>query len=233
MIPSPSWFPAALQDRAAWWTNFAVQFQSLHLSLGFVAADNTVVQDDNDVMQFIAETAVAVEAFTDAVRLYKLTVTQGNIGDPMPNIPAYTSPGSPTEVPAGIFERLDNLVKRIRVSPTYTAEAGALLGIIPASTERPPVNEMKPVVTVSEAISPYSFTMKATRFGLSAYKVQIQRSGSEAWVDNGFAQNNPYTVTVTPTTPGQSERILVRAVLMQDSQPVGIPSDPTYVTVNP
>ena len=40
------------------------------------------------------------------------------------------------------------------------------------------------------------------------------------------------TVTVTPTTPGQPERIQVRAILSKNNQDVGIPSDATYVTVN-
>ncbi|MGH9948585.1 MAG: hypothetical protein ACRD6X_15510, partial [Pyrinomonadaceae bacterium] len=65
------------------------------------------------------------------------------------------------------------------------------------------------------------------------YQVQIQRSGSASWENTVIATSNPTEITVTPTTPNQPERILVRALLYKGTEPVGIPSDPTYVTVNP
>lgn len=233
MTPNKTYIPAALQERAAWFQIFADGFTQVGTTLGFLPADVTQVLNDNEDYQFCASSALTIAAYSKAARQYRLTVTEGNVGDPAPQFPTNPSLNPPNQVPTGIWERLDELVKRIRVAPAYTPEIGALLGIIPASPARPPVSELKPTVTVSEAVDPYSFTMKATRFGLSAYKVQIQRNGSGNWVDNGFAQNNPHTVTISPTTAGQPERVLVRAVLMQNSEPVGIPSDPTYVTVNP
>ena len=52
-------------------------------------------------------------------------------------------------------------------------------------------------------------------------------------VNNGVGTANPFVVTVSPTTPGSPERIYVRALLMKKNESVGIPSDPTYVTINP
>lgn len=232
MIPNPKWFPTTLQERAAWYQNFITQFNNIGTNLGILPAEVTTLTNDSAVMTALADAAVSLEAYNRAVRQFRIYITEANIGDPDPEFPVAPTI-SVTGTPTGMFERLDGIVKRIRVAPAYTPEIGALLGIIPVSPARPPVNELKPVVTIIEAVDPYSFTMKATRFGLSAYKVQVQRSGSSNWVDNGFAQNNPHTVTISPTTAGQPERVLVRAVLMQNSEPVGIPSDPTYVTVNP
>lgn len=79
----------------------------------------------------------------------------------------------------------------------------------------------------------YKFTVDVTRLGMPAYKVEIQRQGGVNWTDAAFATTNPCEVTVTPTTPDQPERIYVRAQLMKNNEPVGIPSDPTYVTINP
>lgn len=233
MIPSRRWFPTTLQERAAWYDNFATQFNVLATQLGFTALDQSVVDADNDVMQFLASTALALDGYKEAVRQYRVIITEGNIGDPTPAFPANPAFSLPTSQPTGMFERLDNLVKRIRVSPSYTDEAGALLGIIPAPTPTPVFEDLKPVIKASQSFENYSFDVNVTRLGMSAYKIQIQRQGENKWTDNGFAQGNPFTVTVTPTTAGQPERILVRAILLDKNTPVGMPSDPTYVTVNP
>lgn len=232
MIPSPSWYPQAMQLIAAWWTNFAVQFGSLHLSLGFTAADNTVVQDDNDVVQFVAETAVALEAFADAVRLYKKRVLQGDIGDPMPNIPAYTSPGSPTEVPAGINERLDNLVKRIRVSPTYTAEAGALLGIIPVSPDRPAPETLKPEIKAA-ALPGSVVSVKFVRGSMSGVVIETQVDNSGAWTNAGSFAVSPAEFVVPQNPENLPRSVQVRARYLDKFEPVGLLSQVDTVSTLP
>lgn len=234
MIPSHNWFPRTLQGRAAWFDNFAQQFNAVGLSLGFTAGEITVVLNDNAIVQFLADVATEIDAFTEAVRQYRIIITENAIGEPTPAFPA--NPAFVLPAPAvatGIFERLDDLVKRIRVAPAYTSEIGALLGIIPSPKSTKAPDELKPVIKASDSDGGYSFTVDVTRLDMPAYKVQIQRQGLAAWQDVAFATKNPCNVVVTPTTPGQPERILVRAILMKNNEQVGLPSDPTYVTINP
>lgn len=234
MIPSRAWFPQSLQERAAWFDNFKTQFASVSVNLGFTAADVTAVTDDNAAFQFLAQTAVSLDAYKEAVRQYRIILTEGNIGDPDPAFPPNPTFNPPLPgVATGIFERLDDLVKRIRVAPNYTAETGALLGIIPKKPDSISPVDLKPAIKAGESVGGYKFDVNVTRLGMEAFKVQIQKNGNAAWSDAAFATNNPVEVTITPTTPGQPERILVRAILLQKNQPVGQPSDPTYVTVNP
>ena len=233
MIPSRTWFPLSLQERAAWFDNFNAQFGAIGVGLGFTIADAAAVTSDNDMIQFLASAAVTIDAYTQAVRQYRIAITEGNIGEPTPVFPLNLDLVAESLAKTGIFERLDNLVKRIRVAPTYTPEAGALLGIIPSKPDSIGEADLKPVIKASESFSNYKFTLNVTRLGMEAFKVQILRNGNGNWTDNGFATSNPFDVTVTPTTPGQPERIQVRAILMQKNEPVGQPSDPTYVTVNP
>ena len=67
MIPSKRWFPSGWQERAAWYQNFSTQFSAVGVSLGFTAAEITAVEDDNLVIQFLADTMVEINAFDDAV----------------------------------------------------------------------------------------------------------------------------------------------------------------------
>jgi hypothetical protein len=133
---------------------------------------------------------------------------------------------------------LSELVRRIKVAAAYTDEVGAMLGIT-APVKRAPTPQgvaeadMKPTIKVSEAFSNYMFTVRVARMGMDSFKVQVRRMENEAWVDAAFGTASPITIDVAPTEPGKPERIQVRAILLSRNAPVGQPSDPTYVTVNP
>lgn len=233
MIPNRAYFPGGLAERAVWCTNFRIQFTDVAVSLGFTVSEATEIALDCTLIEDLADIQAQLDAYTEAVRQYRIIITEGDVGDPTPAFPDFPSYASPVGQPTGAFERIATMVKRIRVAPAYTDEIGALLGILPQNTSRPPDTELKPLIKASESFNNYQFTVNVTRLGMTAYKVQVQRSGQSTWTDVTFATNNPSDVTVTPTTPGQPERILVRAILLKDNQPIGIPSDPTYVTVNP
>ena len=136
MIPSRKWFPSALQERSAWFDNFETQFRIVGPLLGFTATDVKNVTSDSNLMQMVTEIAVQLNAYTEAVRQFRIIVTEGNIGDPTPTFPSFPGYGTPGGVPTGVFERLDNLVKRIRVAPGYIDETGAILGIFGATPAR-------------------------------------------------------------------------------------------------
>lgn len=233
MIPNRRWFPGTLQERAAWFNNFDTQFQMIGPTLGFTAADVTAVTNDKQNLQDIAVIAMQLDAYAEAVRQYRIIITEGAIGDPTPGFPALPGYKVPGAVATGTFERLDSLVKRILVAPAYTDEIGAMLGIIPSTPTPTPEPDMKPVMKASDSFGGYKFEVNVTRLGTTAFKVQVQRNGNGNWTDAAFATNNPAIITLTPTTPGQPERIMVRAVLLKNNEPVGQPSDPTYVTGNP
>ncbi|MEJ7847969.1 MAG: hypothetical protein WKF92_07785 [Pyrinomonadaceae bacterium] len=233
MIPSRKWFPQGLQERAAWYKNFNTKFAAVAPSLGFVPADVTIVAADSELLEFLADIATEQATYNEALRQYRVIITEGDIGEPTPAFPASTSFDITEVRPTGLFERLDDLVKRIRVVPNYTAETGALLGIIPETPSKPLLDDLKPAIAASESFGGFQFNLDVTRMGMPQFKVQVQRKGSSTWQDVAFATNNPVSVTVTPTTPDEPERILVRAVLLKNNAKVGQPSDPTYVTVNP
>jgi hypothetical protein len=234
MIPSKTWFPLSLQERAAWFENFATQFSVVGAGLGFTPAEVAAVEADNDIVEFLASAAVAIEAYKDAIRQYRIIVTEGSTGDPIPSFPADPALTPPPGALPGLFERLDSLVKRIRVAPSYTPEAGALLGIIPSKPDPIAPVDLKPVIKAGDSFGEYKYQVDATRLGQPAYRVEIQRKGESNWETAGVSLSNPFLGTLTPSTPGDPERVYVRAWLLgKNNEPVGEPSDPTYVTVNP
>lgn len=232
MIPSYRWFPTNFAARADWFKNFNTQFAALAAGLGFKPADVTAVDNDNDVMQFLAGVVVEMKAYEDAVRQYRIIITESKVGEMTPMFPADPSMTLPQVIPTGIFERLNKLVGRIRVAPTYADEIGAMLGIIPAQPTPFP-NTIKPIIKCSPSFEAYRFKANVTRMGMDGFRIQIRRMDSEVWTDEGFGTTSPLEISIAPTTPGQPERFQVRAILLKRNTPVGQPSDPVYVTVNP
>src|SRR5258706_16008155 len=100
-------------------------------------------------MSFLADKISTSDAYIDAMCTFRRIYTDASIGDPTPAFPGDISLTPPAVVPAGMFERLDNLVKRIRVAPLFTSEYGALLGINTGGGPHIPIEDFPPVLTGS------------------------------------------------------------------------------------
>jgi hypothetical protein len=233
MRPDQRWFPTNRVERAAWFNNFAVQFASVGLSLGFTQAEIDAVTADNAVVQFMARTVLATEAYTAAVLSFQRTLLGGKIGAATPQFPAAPVLNVPVITPTGIFERLERLVRRIRVQPAYTPEAGALLGIIPRQAYRFAISELVPTFKASPLNRAYSFEVKVTKRLFKAFFVEFQRSSSNDWEKGGFFTSSPAIVTIEPANPGVPELLRVRVRMVKNNDAVGLNSDIQIVTVIP
>jgi hypothetical protein len=134
MIPSSTYFPASLADRREWLTNFNTNMQTIGVSLGFTAPELLSLSQDWQTFDYLATAQVTMDSYSKAVRTYRRSLTQGSIGEVAPAFPADISFSLPFTRPAGLFERVDQLVRRVRVSPAYTPETGVLLRIAGATT---------------------------------------------------------------------------------------------------
>lgn len=221
MVPSSRWFPTNLQDRVAWFGNFNNQFAQVAVTLDL--ADKVVsVADDNLVMQFLGAGDLEAAAYLEAVRQYRRIITEGDIGDPVPQFPANPSLELPKVVTTGIFERLDKLVDRIRAADNYTDEIGALLQILPKPPTHKPADELKP--ELKETVMPaqqieYRFTVGDT----DGINLQIEVDGA-AWQDAGNFAKSPAVVTV-PGDATKPHQVNARARYLDGNQPVGQNSD--------
>lgn len=232
MIPSSRWFPTTLQERAAWFNNLYNQFLVVAASLGFTVAEVTAVENDNNMMQFVASSALAIDAYDEAARQFRLNVTEGDIGDPTPAFPANPGFVPPTAVPTGIYERLDNLVKRIRVAPNYTPEIGALLGIIPQSPSRPAPENMQPELTVTTL--PGSIVqVKFVRGASNGIVIETNLDNSGTWTNLGIHPASPAVLTIPENAQNLPRAVQIRARYVEGNSPVGQFSDISTVATQP
>ena len=233
-IPSKRWFPQNLPARAAWFQNFSEKFSDVATSLGFSAADVTMVEQDNQVMQFLARAAVQLDTYNRAVGKFLKIITEGDPGSSTPMFPANPNFALPVVQPTGIYARLVNLIERIKLAKGYTDEIGALLGILPTASDSISPEEVKPTIEAFAALEDYIFSVVVSnRAKADSWEVAILREGATEWQTVKTATGKSVDVEVRPTAEGKPERIQVRVQLIKNNEKYGQPSDPTYVTLNP
>lgn len=232
-VPSPAWFPSSLSERATWFQNFASQFAIVGPTLGFLPADVTAVNADNDAVQWLATVAVQVTNYEKAMTQYRKLMLEGEIGKPgvdLPAPPVYPA-GAPT-VDAGIFARLVSLVERIRVVPTYTTEDGALLGINPIPTPGVVPNELQPnpkLAALPGNVVEFTFTRGKTE-GIDI-EIEIDNAGS--WENAGRFFKSPGQIVIPQNTLATARSVKMRARYLLDNSPVGQYSEIDVISTIP
>lgn len=233
MIPNPGYFPTSLGARADWFANFNSQFTIVGPSLGFTPAEIEAVSDDNDVMQFLRTASSQTKAIMAASKQFRKVITEGKIGDPTPTWPVQFSGVPPIPLPAtGIFERLDNLVKRIRVAPKYTTEVGALLGIIPAKSDSISPADFKPQPSLYAEPGNVVF-VKFSRGQTDGIDVDIQVDNSGKWINQGKFLKSPAGLVIPENPDGLPRSVQVRSRHIIGDQPVGQFSDVDVISTIP
>lgn len=220
VVPSSKWFPSALAERAAWMANFSNQFSSLYTHLGFVEADSLAVAADNDTLQQLATWTVAVEAYSKAATAFRREITQGENGAPDPSIPVPPELLDSALAGPGLYERLDNLVKRIRVAPNYSQEDGAMLGIVPSKTDPIAPNDMQPVLKT--AVLPGNVVQVGFKRGQSSgIVVEVILDKGAAWASMGNFFTSPAVLNIPQSENDLPRAVQIRARYIEKGSPVG------------
>lgn len=231
MVPSNSWFPTSWAERVAWYNAFAQAWATIYSQLGFTNQDLQQVQDDNAMMQFLGDNLEAIENYVDAVRAFRRVVTEGDVNGTTPDFPTIGNIQPGTPVPQGIFERLDNLVKRIRLAPGYTEEEGEALGIIPKKSQNISPGDAKPALAAATDPNNVVF-LKFKKGQFSGITLQLSVDKGP-WTEAGRFTRSPATVTVPQNQDELPRLAAFRARYLVGDDVVGEWSDTVIVQTTP
>lgn len=229
MVPSSKWFPTALADRAAWFQNFTTNFAALAAGLGFLPADVTANGADNDTVQALTTYSYSVDAFEKGVTAFRKEVLEGNNGSPAAAPPAVPALGAtPISLP-GVYDRLDNLVKRIKLSPTYSDEEGKQLGIVPSKSDPISPDLMQPALKCS--VLPGNVVNVVFKRGDSGgVVVETMVDKETAWTSKGNFFSSPAVLTIPAGPDNLPRAVQIRARYLEKGVQVGLWSE-TYNAV--
>lgn len=231
MIPSKRWFPLSITERAAWINNFARQFEAVALSLGFSAADIDSMNQDAEDFRTLARAITSADAFMSALRAFRISLTEEKVGSPKPVFPTLTLTPPPNNVPAGIFQRLDERVRRVRAAPAYTDEVGALFNILPGKSQSIAESELVPRIRAF-TLPGNIVQVRFTRGDTDGIFLQTRLDKEETWYDAGRFVRSPASIMI-PDGTGAPRAVQIRARYIIGNDPVGLNSDIVNVVTMP
>jgi hypothetical protein len=204
--------------------------------LGFGEAQiDECEQDHANLSAAITNVGVA-DADKQSVTKVKNAVYNGDASESIQPYPSFTLTALPFPlVKAGALARYNNRKGHAKLSGNYTDQIGTAMGYKDAPADPISPDAVLPIIeAINAAAFGYAFALIVSgRAKSNMWEVQIQREGSNTWETVMSATGKSADVIVAPTTPGKTERILVRVILKKNNQYYGQPSDPKYVTVNP
>jgi hypothetical protein len=218
------YLPQADKDRIVWFNNFVSKFAPSAVGLGFVAADVTAVNNDAAMFQYLVN---QVETYTSAKEQrvnFRDLIKNGPIGKLGGSLPvAPVAPTLPAMVAPGILPRLSQLVRRIKVSPTYTEAIGRDLGIIGAE-QTLTLDSMKPVLKL--VFKGGLVEVQWTKGDADA--VHIEADKGDGWKFLAVDTVPHYPDTTVITAPGLWK---YRAIYLVGDERVGQWSDVASISV--
>jgi hypothetical protein len=201
---------------------------------GAKADDITEITNDADVFEFLIETCNFADGFKSTAFGIKKRFFSSKIDPPAGEFVAAPPIIPPADVIAGAVKRSRERDQRFLRSKGITEAAKIALDLVGEESDGVSPDNVKPIVECHAAVSGYEFAVVVgNRQKADMYDVEIQRAGSTKWEIAKSGTGKSVNVTITPTADGKAEQILVRVQLRKGNDKYGVPSDPTYVTVNP
>lgn len=203
--------------------------------LGLTNTDVEECEHDHANLSAALDNVDIADADKQSVTKVKNAVYNGDSNESLEPYPTFALTALPfPDVKAGALSRYNNRKGRAKLAAGYTAQIGTAMGYTDTPAEPVSPSEVKPTVQAFAAAFGFLFSIiVGNRAEATMWEVQIQRKGSDTWQTVASATGKSADITVTPTTPGQAEQILVRVILRKNNATYGQPSDPVYVTLNP
>ena len=232
--PNRAWFKTTLQERAAWFQNYNDKAQAEGLNYGLTQANLDQIKDDNNMMQFLASSFVAIDTYEKAWTAFRNGITTQPVGSAAFVAPDPLSLAVPTIPPTGIFQRVIDYRDVVIHSLNYTVEVGQSWGIEPTTANHIAPGDVKPTIIAQGAESDYHFSVIAgNRQDSDQWNVMVLRKGAAGWVVAKTATGKSIDVHLTPLVPGEPEQLQVRIQLLKGNADYGQVSDTVWITINP
>lgn len=225
--------PTREDERVTWTLNFDDNFPVLGPDLGFSAAEITALVNDSAMMRFAILNAQAAAAFSKTCTAFKNAMIGGvgeNVGTP--KTPVYNPIAPPTDVDAGVLERLSKAIQRAKLSPNFNQAIAEQLMIATTPPDTLIPADSKPTAS-GTAMTGTIVRIDWTKRQFDGVYIDSQRNEETAWTRLDFDMRSPFEDTRPPLAAGKPEERRYRLRYFIDNQSVGAWSDTITVITLP
>lgn len=225
--------PSGNNERIAWSINFESKFAQLAPDLGFSSAETTALVQDAVMMRYLILNAQAAAAFSKSATAYKNELL-GGVGENAnePGAPVFNAPAQPTQVDAGILERLSRALARAKLSANFneTVAEQLMIGATESTTDDPTGAK---TTAAGTAMTGSINRIDWTKGRFDGVYIDSQRGDETNWTRIGFDMRSPYEDDRAPLVAGKPEERRYRLIYFIDNQTVGVWSDIISVVTLP
>ena len=225
--------PTGNDERVTWSLNFEVEFPILGPGLGFSAAEITALVNASAAMRYAIMNAQTAAAYSKTCMAFKNDML-GGVDDntDTPKIPVYTPLGQPTEVEAGILERLSKAIQRAKLSPNFNQSVAQQLMVATPTPDPPNPDDAKPTGS-GTALTGSIVRIDWKKGKFDGVFIDSERGDETTWTRLDFDMRSPYEDTRPPLATGKPEERRYRLIYFIDNQTVGVWSDMITVITLP
>lgn len=201
--------------------------------IGATNADIEEITRDKTILQFVIERANIVEAGKKTTNAIKDHVFNGDENEAVANFPVFPNGASPETLVGDCLGRFRERNRRFKAAKGYTKEIGIALGIEETSQSIAP-ESVKPTLEAKAGQTGYmAAVVVGNRAESTMWKIFGRRLNSETRQLIDSRTGKSADITITPTTPGQPEKLELTVQLYKNNEPYGQLSDAVSVTFNP
>ncbi len=219
--------PRADAQKVIWLNNFSSKIGNYMTKYGITAAEKTDMVNFALDFAFRVSLTAQMKTALEGVVKWKNGLRDGISAGGVVSVPVMPSLASaPTAVAPGGFDRVADLVKKIKNNNAYTEADGADLGIIGNTANRSDLSTLKPVIV-----------LKAGTAGRSAFGWKLNdMDGLNVYKDEGtgtfrfYARDNHPDYEDTAPLPANPVRHRYKFIYVLNDEEVGQFSD--VITVN-
>ncbi len=223
------YIPNSDAERLIWINNFSRKLKVYAASVGISPAELTQLENDNAVFAYVMNMLAANKQSQQTITSYKNLLIHHSDNSPIGPLPVFPSfPVAPAAVPGGVFDRVRDMVQRIKGHPNYTEAMGRDLGVI--APENPvDIKTIMPVLSCKlDAGRPH---LKWPRSVAQALDLYADHNDGKGFVYLGRFLRSEY-IDLYPLAAGKiADEWKYKAMYVIGDEPVGLISQELTVVV--
>ncbi len=228
------WYGRTLEEIAAWWANFLLQYPNFESKYAILHTNNTALDAAGAWIAYWVDARHSFDETSKQISAYFYTIAGNDPNADPPSLPVVAlPPNTPPEVPPGIQKFIRDIRREVVGLTNYAKADGEAMGFESTASQSISPNLVKPDIQLFGASNNHHFTVVVSgRADSTMWDVYILRKGGN-WEKHATFSGKSADVSAPLQTPGDAEQIQVYVQLRKSNADYGQPSDPAYVTLNP